>query len=436
MFEDWLKKEKNLTNTSISKYLSAIEKINSDLLSKEIIKSSIEDLNEYELRKIMNDYFNIPEIEELDSRGHRMYSVAFNHYISYEKSFGSKKIRDALIKIITEFPEAITQPIKDHALASFIRKDLPIIIKKKLPNKYIEKNYQVDASPGRANNWAGKGKSNKNPWIAIFNPKITTKASKGFYVAYGLKFKDKEIVLSIGQSHWEIDIEYKGKTQKEKNTLVDSYANILRSRLKSQDYFKEFKSDNVEAREGSVIYKTYSIKNLPSEENLINDLSLILDAYDEICEKGGRPGLDTEIKNNNEFDPDNIDSEKEKVLRSVTYRRGQKKFRDNLLRAYDSECVMSGCKEEEVLQAAHILPYTDAETNKIDNGLLLRADLHNLFDLDLISINPKDFTILVSREIKDSDYRKLHGKKIKMPKSEIKSPSKKALKIHFKNFKG
>ena len=47
---------------------------------------------------------------------------------------------------------------------------------------------------------------------------------------------------------------------------------------------------------------------------------------------------------------------------------------------------MSGCREEEVLQAAHILPYTDAETNKIDNGLLLRADLHNLFDLYLISI--------------------------------------------------
>ena len=78
----------------------------------------------------------------------------------------------------------------------------------------------------------------------------------------------------------------------------------------------------------------------------------------------------------------------------------------------------------------------DAETNKIDNGLLLRADLHNLFDLYLISINPKDFTILVSREIKDSDYRKLHGKKIKMPKNEIKSPSKKALDIHLKNFKG
>ena len=364
-------------------------------------------------------------------------------------------IRNALLKIMSEYPDAITQSRVGHPLSSFIEKDAVSIIEKKLPSKYLSKNYFVHGSSGISNRWAGQGNGKRNPFIMIGNPKVTkTKtATKGFYVSYGFAFRDGEVGLSIGQSDWEINQEHKNLSQKQKNELLNSYANIMLNRLDSKTYLKEFKSGNVERKlrngkertlqkannsnSGTVIYKRYNISDLPSEKALLNDLSLILDAYDEIYENGGRKGIeDRKIFVDDDFDPEKISKDKEKIFRSVSYRRGQKKFRDNLLRIYDSKCVMSGCKEKEVLQAAHILPYTDAETNKIDNGLLLRADLHNLFDLYLISINPKDFTILVSREIKDSDYRKLHGKKIKMPKNEIKSPSKKALAIHLKNFKG
>ena len=347
-------------------------------------------------------------------------------------------IRNALLKIMSEYPNAIKQPRKpDHYLYKYIDKNAVSNFKKKLPEKYLVNNYFVHSSSGMGKEWSGKGNGKRNPFIMIGNPRVTKTgaATRGFYIAYGLRFKDKEIDLSIGQSDWEIEKVYSDKTLKEKNDILNSYAIFLRSRLNSKDYSKEFKDGDCKGRPGYVIQKTYSLKNLPIEKNLNNDLFLILDLYDKICESGGRPELDDEKNEHIEFDPDNIDFKKEKVLRSVTYRRGQKKFRDNLLKVYDSECVMSGCTEEDVLQAAHILPYTDIETNKIDNGLLLRADLHNLFDLYLISIDPIDFTIKVSKNIKDLDYRKLHGRKLKMPKTKIKNPSKKALEMHFKKFK-
>ncbi len=40
------------------------------------------------------------------------------------------------------------------------------------------------------------------------------------------------------------------------------------------------------------------------------------------------------------------------------------------------------------VEAAHIRPYRGEEDNHIENGLLLRADIHTLFDLDLLGINP------------------------------------------------
>jgi hypothetical protein len=87
---------------------------------------------------------------------------------------------------------------------------------------------------------------------------------------------------------------------------------------------------------------------------------------------------------------------REAVLRSIRQRRGQKKFRDSLLLRYGARCMMSGCALADVLEAAHIWPYRGEADNHPENGLLLRADLHTLFDLDLIAVNPETLTIVIS----------------------------------------
>ncbi len=79
------------------------------------------------------------------------------------------------------------------------------------------------------------------------------------------------------------------------------------------------------------------------------------------------------------FDPD-IDARK-RTLVAIAQREGQPAFRQSLLQAYAGTCVISGCTITVLLEAAHIVPYRGPQTNTVGNGLLLRADLHKLFEL-------------------------------------------------------
>jgi len=82
------------------------------------------------------------------------------------------------------------------------------------------------------------------------------------------------------------------------------------------------------------------------------------------------------------------DSPRVRVMRSILARRGQRAFRDSLRARYGDRCVISGCTLLDVLEAAHIRPYRVQADNTPENGLLLRADLHTLFDLDYLGIEP------------------------------------------------
>lgn len=76
-----------------------------------------------------------------------------------------------------------------------------------------------------------------------------------------------------------------------------------------------------------------------------------------------------------------------KMLRAIRVRRGQPKFRADLLAAYGGRCAVTGCDVAEALEAAHITPYGDGGTYEVSNGLLLRADLHTLLDSKRVSFD-------------------------------------------------
>lgn len=135
-----------------------------------------------------------------------------------------------------------------------------------------------------------------------------------------------------------------------------------------------------------------------------------------------------------DFIPPNGEDARKRKLREVVHRQGQPKFRKQLMKAYAAKCAISGCTLVEVLEAAHITPYMGPDTNKVKNGLLLRADIHTLFDLGLISIDPDTLRIRLSSLIQETEYKTFAGKRIHLPGEPTLRPSKAALEEHLKDF--
>lgn len=116
-------------------------------------------------------------------------------------------------------------------------------------------------------------------------------------------------------------------------------------------------------------------------------------------------------------------------LRAVVMREGQGTFKDDLLKAYDKKCAMTDCAVVEILEAAHIKPYRGPETNRTDNGLLLRADIHTLFDKGLIWVDEHSL-IQISDRLHGSEYAGLSGKPLRMPIDTSSRPHPEHLAAH------
>ena len=146
--------------------------------------------------------------------------------------------------------------------------------------------------------------------------------------------------------------------------------------------------------------------------------------------------INSEQADDLQFDPDSIDDQRGRSIRAIRVRRGQADFRAALLEAYGRRCAITSCAVEDVLEAAHITPYLGPLTNHVSNGLLLRTDLHTLFDCGLLAIKPETRTVVVADTLKASSYAKLDGKLLRPPKEEAKSPSKRNLEKRYALFKG
>lgn len=127
------------------------------------------------------------------------------------------------------------------------------------------------------------------------------------------------------------------------------------------------------------------------------------------------------------FDPDSDSEGKKRLLRQIAIRQGQAKFRDELLEAYGGRCAVSGCSLQPILQAAHISPYNGVKSNHVSNGLLLRADIHTLFDLGLLRVDAVERTISIAPSLIGTEYERYVGMKVSMPKKPTHCPSAAAL---------
>jgi putative restriction endonuclease len=118
----------------------------------------------------------------------------------------------------------------------------------------------------------------------------------------------------------------------------------------------------------------------------------------------------------------------------VKPRLGQGAFRVMVTDAYERRCVVTGERTLPVLEAAHIRPYAQSGPHEVSNGLLLRSDLHTLFDRGYVTVTP-DKRFRVSRRIREDfengrDYYALDGHEIRLPVAPHVPPSRELLEWH------
>ncbi|MBV9386660.1 MAG: HNH endonuclease [Chroococcidiopsidaceae cyanobacterium CP_BM_ER_R8_30] len=127
--------------------------------------------------------------------------------------------------------------------------------------------------------------------------------------------------------------------------------------------------------------------------------------------------------------PRSIEDARKRDSERIAQRQGQPVFRQALLEAYNRKCAITGEDLEQALEATHIMPYFGTQTDCISNGLLLRADLHVLFDLYLLTIDPETMRVLVAPTIKKTSYGKFDFRPLSLPWKSSEKPSQEALRL-------
>lgn len=140
-----------------------------------------------------------------------------------------------------------------------------------------------------------------------------------------------------------------------------------------------------------------------------------------------------EMEADGHLDVSSLTDERWRTFSSIVQRRGQSAFRRRLLRAYGSTCAMTGCDAAAALEAAHVIPYLGEQTNRTENGILLRADVHTLFDLGLIGIHPATRQLVLDEQLMGTAYENLAGIPLRATQRAADAVAREALEWRAEN---
>lgn len=122
------------------------------------------------------------------------------------------------------------------------------------------------------------------------------------------------------------------------------------------------------------------------------------------------------------------------IVSLMRKRNGQGRLKRNLLRVYNGRCCITGYDVAIALIACHIEPHHQSGNNDSSNGLLLRADIHALWDNNMIGIDPDDLTVHINKALIKTTYAFLNGIRL-ASRRDNKSLNIAALRIRWDKFK-
>ncbi|TVQ82510.1 MAG: HNH endonuclease [Micavibrio sp.] len=244
------------------------------------------------------------------------------------------------------------------------------------------------------------------------------------------KYKTELMILLLDVYLKNLKKEEKGKKFQEIKSICDV--------LYGEEQIPSVRSWNTKLSNLKNIHQKNSNSNYAPRDQVLFDTyvndrkSLDLKVAEIRGEYLYRMGLEKEFWTDIEQAKKNLFNARERILKEISVRRGQQSFRKRLLDVYERRCAVTGSKTEAVLEAAHILPFSESANNNLNNGIILRADIHVLFDKNLMRIS-EDYVISVDGVLEGTEYTKYAGKKIHLPKSKQQLPSREMLRLKYAN---
>ena len=253
--------------------------------------------------------------------------------------------------------------------------------------------------------------------IVFVNP---DKSSKGFPDAEDFNRYIKEDV------YLKEDGRYRFTQNKEADVIVLSRDGLLHGHFEIDDKVQPTDHDRTEYPPVKMVYLVRSSilydKPVPMAELGISGIQ-----FGKYIAESKFKEIQAAAQGTTRHIPPSVENERRRVLREIEQRRGQAAFREALISNYGGRCAVTGCDAVDALEAAHIDPYSVSHSNDPSNGLLLRSDIHTLFDLDLIGITPETFEIALAPRLLRSRYADLLGTVIWLPTNPHQRPNTKAL---------
>lgn len=187
-------------------------------------------------------------------------------------------IRELFERVLQEYPSATGEPLEGHPLAAALRDTIPAAFLE-LPG--LEGHYVIKGSPG-AGNWA------RIPWVAVFDPAITTSATRGLYIVYLFRSDAKGVYVSLNQGWTEFEEKYGRADGLER---IHETATLLSRRLADIPFhLRTFKVDlgpdltalgrGYEA--GHICGRYYPAGAIPPDDGIASDLTSMLALYRDL----------------------------------------------------------------------------------------------------------------------------------------------------------
>jgi len=274
---------KNAHQSNISEIYAVIKEDPYNAISKQGYLS-IEIISDNQGNK--KEYFRLtPElVSELTSGDidniKRIVDKKLELYFSKIDVTNTIDLQSLFYNVMNNYINAKNQPFTSNPMATLIRNRFRDEIYKTgfiNPDKYV-----VTGSPGQGN-WASV------PWVGIFNNSITTSATKGVYIVYLFSSDCESVYLTLNQGCTEL------KNTLGKTRAVEAMKKVSQEIISTIDSRGFSTGDNIDLKDprelpylyerGTIFYKEYKKRQVPSNDILVSDLKKMVDIYDEYIER-------------------------------------------------------------------------------------------------------------------------------------------------------